>query len=812
MGTLWQDVRYGLRMLRKSPGFTTVAMLTLALGIGANLALFGILNEMLLRPKPVARPHELWAIESADRAGQQVRENFCRPYYEAFRREGAMFKGVIGYASVMPKLRTKEGEERIEAKLVSGDYFSFLGVVPVLGRAFLPEEDTEVGGHAVAVISHAFWRNQFGGMRDVLGKTVTLNNTLIEIVGVAPKGFAGLDLQPPCLWMPASMEPVLKEGAVYQFVGRLTEPKLATTAADHLTPIAAEVKKELEGRKDPRWHRYGTSPRFQRIRLDPIGRGLLGTSRLKPRIVRFLQFAAVATVLLLLIACANVAGLFLARAMQRRKETATRIALGATRVALMRQVICEGILVAAGGTVGALLAFSWVSRTIMTFVSWWPGTPLRLVPDMRVLLFAVGAVLAVGMGFSILPALQASRFDPCTALKECQGTNRKRLWLRHGLIVTQIVGSLILLCGATLCLRSMSKQLAVDLGYRHDRLAIAPLDLERIGFTEGTFEPQLAEIVRRIALIPGVEQVCVSHFQPLAGGIGVMDAWAYRPEGYDPPNDNPIEVAYYRGIGPGMFSVMGISMLRGREFRQDDIGSGGNFVVVNESYARKFWPGQDPLGKHIYKWQVIGVVNDACIHLHDEWLDAALFRVAKKERLLHSTLLIRTTGDARRVLTAVRAELGRIHPRLACGEVRTLRDIIKNDLAFQHTAMRILGTLGVLALVLASVGTYGVMAYVVNSRTREMGIRLAVGATRGDVMRLVLSTGLRLGLIAVAIGLPLALSVAVVLRHQIAGISPFDPVSFIAVTVSVLAALIAACWIPARRAAKIDPMVALRCE
>lgn len=819
MGTLWQNIRFGVRMLRKSPGFTTVAVLTLALGIGANLALFGILNEMLLRPKPVARPDELWSIVPANRAGQTARENFCRPYYEAFRQEERVFKGLIGYASIRPRLHTKEGWEAIDAQLVSEDYFSFLGIAPVLGRAFLPEEGAQGGAGAVAVISHAFWKRQFAGIKDVLGKAVTLNNTAVEIVGVAPKEFTGLDLQSPCLWMPASMEPVLGGGAVYEFVGRLTEPKLVATAEDHLTPIAIEVKTELEGGNDPRWSSYGTSPDFHRIRLEPIGRGLLGTSRsyLRAKIVNFLKFAAVATVLLLSIACANVAGLFLVRTLQRRKETATRVALGATRCDLLRQVLCEGVLIAAGGTLGALLAFSWVSRTIMQFAGWWPGRPLRLVPDVRILLFAAAAVLAVGIGASILPALQASVFEPSTVLKDGGGAGRGRLWLRHGLIVTQIAGSLVLLCGAMLCLCSMSKQLAVDLGYDHDRLITVPLDLERIGFTEDTFGPQMAEIIRRMTSIPGVEQACVTPVHLMDGRMTHLDVSAYqgdgyRLEGYSLPNDETVELGFYPGVGADMFTVMGIPILSGRDFCQDDIDSGRKVLIVNESLVQKYWPNQNPLGKFIYRREVIGVVKDACFDEYDEQLEPTVFNITKKKDLLHANLLIRTTGDARRVLTAVRAELSRIHPKLAQGNVYTVRDLIRNALAFQDTSMRILGTLGVLALVLASVGTYGVMAYVVSSRTREIGIRMAIGATQGNVMWRILSTGLRLWLLAMAIGIPLALAGAVVLRHQIAGISPFDPASFIAVTGAVLAALVAACYIPARRAAKVDPMEALRYE
>jgi predicted permease len=558
----------------------------------------------------------------------------------------------------------------------------------------------------------------------------------------------------------------LVESAIYELVGRLPDPRLATAAEGLLSPVAAEVTKELSGPNgDRRWSRYGVFPDFQKVRLDPVGRGLLGTSRARPKVLGFLRFAGVATVLLLLIACANVASLFLARALQRRKETATRIALGATRAALVRQVVCEGVLVAAGGTAGALLVFSWVGQGLMKFARWWPGTPLRPAADVRVLLFAAGAVLAVGAGFSLLPALQASALAPSSALKDMAGADRRRRWLREGLIVAQVAGSLVLLCGATLCLRSMSKQLSVDLGYRSDRLAVASLDLERIGFTKDSVLPQLEEIVRRVVLVPGVERVGLSRVEPMGGQKSWLDV-SIQLEGYHTPNENPVDVGFYPRVGPGMFGVLGIPLLRGRDFSREDIESSRRVVIVNQSFVRKFWPGQDPLGKHIRQWEIVGVVRDACLDRFDERPGATAFCSARKENLLQPNLLIRTRGDARHVVASVRAELARIHPKLMTGDIRTVRDIIKETLAVEYAALRVLSILGVLALVLAAVGVYGVMAYLVNSRAREIGIRLAVGATRGDVMRLVLSRGLRLGLVATALGVPLALGAAVVLRDR----------------------------------------------
>src|SRR6266516_4435845 len=808
------DLKFAFRQLLKNPGFTAVAVLTLALGIGGNLALFGILNELLLRPKPVAYPDELWAIEPADTAGQRVWCNVCRPYYEATHRNTRVFKGIVGYAQITSKLRTKEGEEGVVAELVSGDYFSFLGVAPVLGRGFRSEDEAESAKDSVAVLTYAFGQSQFGGARDVIGKTLTLNGKVIEVVGVAPKEFTGLNyFFQPSLWLPASMEneKTLSHFTVYHLVGRLTDAKLAPAAADLLAPIVADATKELSPGNDPRWFTYGFNSAFQSVRLDPIGRGSLGVAFNRDRILGFLRFAGAATVLLLLIACANVANLLLARGLQRQKEMATRLPLGATRMALVRQLVGEGVLVAVLGTIGAALVFSWIGSVIVKFANWWHGA-LNPIPDARVLLFAAGSALAVGVGFSLFPALQSTGFEPFAALKDAEGgcgSARKRAWLRHSLIVAQIAGSLVLLCGAMLCLRSMSRQLSVDVGFRFDLLAVAPLNLERIGYTTNTVAPELAEIVRRVSLIPGVEAVGVAAEEPFSGNFYQMPL--FNLEGYKSAQGNPLRVGFTY-VGPGAFSGLGVPVLRGREMEETDLEHNRNVIVVNESFVRKFWPDQEPLGKHINQDEVIGVVKDIRFKGFDAPPEPMAFRMASKESLLYPKLLIRAKRDPRRVTSSVRGELARIHPRLVEGEMSTLRNTMKNALAVQVGALRVLSVLGGLALALAVIGTYGVLAYLVTRRTREIGVRIALGATRGTVIRLVLFTGLRLGLIALAIGLPLALGAAGFLRHQLAGISPFDPLSFIAVTLSVLTTLICACWLPARRAARVDPMEALRYE
>lgn len=806
------DLKFACRQLLKNPGFTAVAVLTLALGIGANLAIFGILNELLLRPRPVANPDELWAIAPADSNGQPVYANVCRPYYQAVREHGRPFKAVIGYAGISPKLRTSEGVERIHAELVSGDYFSFLGVSPVHGRAFLPQEDSGEGPNNVAVISRAFRQSQFGNEPDVIGRTVTLNEQTIEIIGVAPAGFSGLGSAQPSLWLPASMEKSLDEFTIYSLVGRLEDPKLAATAADLISPIAATVTKELSGSGDTPWSVYGTSPEFQKVRLLPIGRGLLDPRFGPERTLGFLRFAGVATILLLLIVCTNVSCLLLARVSQRRRETATRLALGATRSKIIRQVVSEGILVAALGTAGALLVYSWIGASIVKLANQWLLPSLDTTLDWRVLLAAAATALVTGVVCSLVPALQTSRLELFNILNDAWGVDisgRKHGRLHHGLLVTQIAASLMLLCGATLCLRSMSRQMAVDVGYNSDRLAVASLNLERAGFSTNSVASQLIEITRRIALVPGIRQVGVSRSAPFDGWQSSMGIPAL--EGYTSPDGSYVMVNL-AGVGPNTFAALGVPIMRGREMDYADLELARKVAVVNESFVEAYWPNTEPVGKMIQDFEVIGVVKDVRFSLLDQPPGPTMFRSVSQEELLNATLLVQATGNSRSSIRGIRSELARIHPRLVQGDVTTIHSSMKNLLALQVMALRIFGILGGLALGLAVIGTYGLVAYLVSCRTREIGVRLAVGATRADIMRLVVRTGLRLGCVSLAVGLPLSLSIAGLLRHLLNGISPFDPVSFTIASVLVLFAAVAGCWLPARRAARVDPMVALRNE
>src|SRR6266542_2139588 len=411
-----KDLGHASRTLGKSPAFTAVAVLTLVLGIGVNLALFALLNDEFLRPRPVLRPGELWAICPADSSGKQCGVSFARPYYEAVRNNKGAFNGIVGYARIFLKLRTQDGWDPVVAQLVSGDYFDFLGVQPVIGRGFLPEEDDKAAAHGVVVISHRFWRRHFHGDRAILGSTLTLNDQILEVIGVAPPDFNGFGAPLSDFWLPTSLENALDEIADYTLLGRLTDDVSPVNAAESLTTVVREVARSMNTGVSPAYDQYGHSQAFTRVRLVREGYGSLGPEFDRNFIVKEFRLGALATVLVLIIAATNLANLLLARGLGRRKDLATRLALGATRWVLVRQLMLEGVLLAALGSVCAVLLLRWLGPSLPALISVAVYKETPLLPDVRVVAFAIASALLVGAGFSVLPVLEATRFDPVAGL------------------------------------------------------------------------------------------------------------------------------------------------------------------------------------------------------------------------------------------------------------------------------------------------------------------------------------------------------------------------------------------------------------
>jgi len=804
------DLRFAFRQLLKNPGLTAVAVFTLALGIGVNLGLFALLNDLFLKPKPLLRPDELWTIQSADARGQQIYANISRPFYEAFRAHALLTNRVIAYAPIYPKLRTRDGWEMVAAELVSGDYFRLLGVRLVLGRDFLPEEDDKPGTHNVVVVSHEFWRKHLESTSDLAGRTITVNGIIADVVGVAPPEFGGLNVVAPQIWLPTSMEFVLDQFTTYRPVVRIADRRSVSVIQDALAPLVQDTSKALSGFNDPRWSRYGWAPEFKQVKLQPAGRGVLAAHWNPEGVSTSLALAYAATGLVLLIAAANVANLLLARALRRRKEMATRLAIGASRWVLVRQLMIEGVLLAALGSVGSLLVLNALGGFMASAI---PPTLIpsaRIVPDWRVVGVAFLAAFAVGAGFSLLPALQATRFDTFAALKDAGSGERAtgRVRLRSLLVVVQIAASLLLVSCATLCVRSLQKQLAVDVGFDTDHLAVAYVDLEKVGYTTNTAPPLLEALLQRFAVLPGVEAVGMNtgkFFQGFERSMGIPFL-----DGYDAKGK---EITFeFSGIGPGSFGALGVPVRQGRDVSGADLQSTRRLAVVNESFVRKFWPDQQPVGKEILDWEVIGVVRDARLNSPGEPAGPKVFVKVQPTETLRPTFIVRTRGHPRSALADLRTELARVHPLLTGSEIITMREAMRHGLAAARTVQNLFTALTVMALVLAMVGAFGVISFLVSQRRREIGIRFALGATKGQVTGLFLGAGLRLAVIGVVAGLPLALGMSWLLRARFFGLNPFDPASFMISALFVVGVASLACWLPARRAAKVDPMEALRHE
>jgi len=804
MDSLLQDLRYSIRQLARSRGFTLIAVLSLALGIGANTTIFSVANAFLIAPVKANDPGSLVRIYRNHHSPLNYRE------YAFFRDNNTVFSHLIAERITSVGMAgTGDSEKRI-ASLVNGEYFAALGLSPATGRFFNVEKDRLDRTEQVAVLSHRFWQRRFAGDVGVIGQTIRLNNQPFRVIGVGPEGFeSSVFPWNPDLFIPFTESRSLLGTPLDDWGGSLYMAARLKPGVER-----AQAEAELQGLNAQLLALDPEGRRNQTVRLDHV-RGVNAEMRTPAMAAAALLMTVVG--LVLLIACANIANLLLARATTRRKEISIRIAIGAGRARLVRQLLTESILLALmGGAVGFLIAL-WSTDLFNAFLS--PDIPiaLDLSPDRRVLLFTIGLSLVTGVLFGLVPALRASSPDIVSAIKdEASARGYRRSKLRNALVVAQVTLCMMLLIGASLFVRSLSKAKLIDPGFDPSHVAVLQLDVGLQQYSEEKGRQFYQRLVESVEALPGVERATVAELVPLAFSNMETTIWI---EGEAPRAPGQRIGTYFNRVGPSYFSMIRMQLIRGREFTPQDREGAPQVTVINEEFARRFWPDKDALGKRI-SWsgpegpwiEVVGIARNAKYNTLGE--TTPVFQYLPVEQGFRSELYLhaRTTGDPSASLKAIRAAVQAIDPALPVGTPKLMTDEMKASLIPAQAAASVLGTFGLLALLLGAVGIYGVTSYAVAQRTRELGIRTALGAQRRDLLRMVIRESMTLVGIGLVIGLAGALAIGRALTSLLYGISSADPVTF--VTTPLILAMIAllASWIPARRATRVDPMVALRSE
>ena len=814
-----QDLRYGLRMLAKSPGFTATAVLSLALGIGANTAIFSLVNAALLKPIPVREADRLATVFMTD---QRNPGNLPLSHlnYTDLRDQNRVFSEMAGFSFTEVNWSTGTESEQIPLQVVSGNYFTVLGAQPALGRTFLAEEDQKPV--PVVVLSHGFWERSLGRDATIVGKTLTLNRTAFTVVGVAQRGFTGTILGGnPSGWVPMAMHDIVqpnfdwyeqRRGLFLFAFGRLRPAVSIEQASAQLRTVFAGL--ELAFPVDNTGRSAGAVALLD-ARLNPRGEAGAPVVRLS-----IILMAVVGIVLL--IACANVANLLLGRATRRRKEIALRLALGAGRLRLVRQLVTESTLLSlAGGGLGLLLAF-WLLEALVAGNLQLPLPVGReLAIDARVLAFTTLLAVATGMIFGLAPALQSSKPDIVPVLKNevvPAGTSHRGLRgffaLRQMLVVAQIALSLVSLVAAGAFLRSLTRAQATDTGFETSGVLVMTFNLGREGYTPAQGQILYEQAATRVSGLPGVRHAAIARNAPLAGGL----LRSVFPEGQDTTTRDRILVQV-NSIGTGYFDTIAIPLTRGRDLTRADATGAPLVVIVNETMAERFWPNADAIGKRFKFFgdadftTIVGIAKNSKYNGVAEAPIPFIYQPILQNYSPQATLHVRADGHAASLAGAVRRAVQEIDPTLSVFDVRTLEDRVADSLAPLRTNVIIMATFGVLAMALAAIGLYGVASYAVTQRTREIGVRMALGAARGNVLRLLLGHGILLVGAGVATGLVAATALlSLVPAALLPNVSVRDPLTF-AGTASLLSvvAIIASC-IPAYRATRIDPLVALRAE
>jgi len=839
MHTLGQDLRFAVRTFSKSPAFLLVAILSLALGIGANTAIFSLINAILLRNLPVADPDRLVLLTdpafsgvSVETTENGVRSALAYPEFRDLEARNQVFSGMFAAQSLLRELNVfgasgnGAASTKARAQLVSGDFFGVLGIRPAIGRIFTPDEDRAPGANPVAVLSYGFWRREFAGDPAVVGRTIRVGQAPFEIVGVAPAGFRGILVGAEAdLWMPITMQEQVLPGRNYlrprdtlwlQVMARLAPGVSMARAQAGINVAFQQVLQGLAAALPNAKQRQQMLN--QQIQLSS---GTRGASELRDQFQNPLLLLMGMVGLVLLIACANIANLMLARATSRQREIGLRLALGAGRRRLIRQLMTESILVASVGGILGLVVANWGTDLLVTLVAASGTDPiLEVHRDVRIFLFTGAATLLTAVLFGLLPALRATRLDlNQTLAAHARGSIGGRGGVRTGrlLVVAQVALSLLLLIGATLFMRSLHNLAVQQLGFNRDSLLMARVDPVAGGY-RGAAVPALYQRLReRLLTVPGVRGVTLSNHGLYGGDAG--DSISLEGTARRTPDELR---SRWTLVGPAYFSTMGIPLLHGREIDAADAAHGSQVCVVNDAFAKYFFPDSDPIGKHVTDeypttretYEIVGVVADAREHGitqpdRPRFYANLAHPIGTVENV---TVLIAGIGEPGSLSTSVRAAIADADRGLPVLMIRTVNEQIDRRLATRRLVADLASFFGALALAMAGIGLYGVMSYSMSRRTSEIGIRMALGASATGVLRMVLAETIRLVAIGIAAGLPCALAASRLLASQFFGLSWGDPGTIAIAVLMILCTTLLAGYVPARRAARIDPMNALRTD
>jgi putative ABC transport system permease protein len=811
MSVVFQDLRFALRMLRKNPGFAIVAALTLALGIGANSAIFSVVNTVLLQPLPYHAPGRLLYLAGVVRQTGAVGANLSFTKFSQIKEQSHTLESAAAFYATTVSLETRREPEAVNTGRASGDFFKVLGISSMRGRDFLPEEES-LGAAGVAIISDGFWHSHFAGDPNTLGRSVTLDGQMVTIVGILPQSFRfPLQFPEPDIWMPRVSDPTflspeqVGSGAGYLgVIGRLRLGKTLGEAKAELDTIDARYRSQFAGFVDA--EKFGVS-------TVPLEESLVAP--LRPGLAILLT----AVSFLLLIACANVANLLLARATSREREMALRKALGASRSRLVRQLLSESVVLSLfGGVLGVALAEG-ILPAVRAFS---PGSVPRLAEtrlDANVLLFSVLLSFVTGILFGLVPALQSIYGGLHESLKEgargsSSGGHRGKL--RAVLVVAEMAIALVLMTGAGLLMQSFSRLMNVNPGFSSDRRMTFLLNLPPNRYAQPEIQRQFyRQLFERVKTLPGVESAGLTSYLPLSGAI----RFAYFcPEDIVCQGVGKDPLTALRQVNNGYFETVGTPLLLGRIFNERDSPSSPPVAIVNQTVAERYWPGKNPIGKHIansrdaIQREVVGVVSDVKFNALNIGNSEEMYLPLEQVPWPATTLIVHSQGDPQALVSGVRAKIAEIDSNLPVTSIASWNSIVAASVAQPRVLSHFVGVFAGFALLLAAIGIYGVMAYSVAARTQEMGIRMSLGAEPRDIAKLVVGQGMRLALLGVAIGIAASLALTRLISSLLFGVNATDPLAFSLAAVVLAITALAACYLPARRAMRVDPLVVLHFE